>query len=74
LGLERNELREIRWDRYETLRRLHDITNLATKHTHIPPEFQALYIEAQEVLKKAVQDDAQFAAMARAAIASGFSI
>lgn len=66
LGLERPELSEVRYDRYETLRLIYV---LAHANPALPESAQA-----QDLLNRAVLDSAQFASMARSAIASQFSI
>ncbi len=57
LGLRREELREVRFDRYQMLSTL---KNVATPFPDDP-----LGREARQILEKAVQDSAQYASMAR---------
>lgn len=66
LGLDRPKLSEVRWDRYEALRLINVLANLDTP---IPES-----LEARAYLDTAVQDASEFASMARAAIAVGFSV
>lgn len=66
LGLERAELSEIRYDRYEKLRLIYF---LATADPRAPES-----AEAQALLDRAVQRSAEFAAMVRAAVESRFLI
>lgn len=62
LGLNRPELSEMRFDSYQRLKVLFAISRLG-----IPES-----AEAQAVLDASVRDDAQYAGMARAAVAAGF--
>lgn len=66
LGLERTELSEVRYDSYEKLRLL---SVLANANPPLPES-----VEAQDHLNRAVRNSAQFASMARSAIASQFSL
>lgn len=66
LGLRRNELNEIRWDRYEMLRYIYTLANLD------PPIPESA--EARNYLARAQEDSAEFASMARAAVAAAFSV
>lgn len=65
LGLERTELSEVRYDRYEKLRLIYILANA---NPPLPESAQA-----QDHLNRAVRNSAEFASMARSAIASQFS-
>lgn len=65
LGLDRQELNEMRRDRLELLRYVHKVVQIGSM------EEQQV---ARAVLDKAVQDDAPYAAMARAAVCMDFGI
>lgn len=65
LGLGREILNERRRDRIEKLTVLHRLVSL--EHSARQPELIALIQDAKSVLANAVGDDAEFAAMARAA-------
>lgn len=66
LGLNREALIERRRDRYEWIRRLHQMVHA------LPPEaraqIQAEVAEAEALLRRCVKDDAEYTAMARAAL------
>jgi uncharacterized protein (TIGR02646 family) len=66
LGLDRPKLSEVRWDRYEALRLINVLANLDAP---IPES-----VEARAYLNIAVEGASEFASMARAAIAMGFSL
>jgi uncharacterized protein (TIGR02646 family) len=66
LGLERTELSEVRYDRYEKLRLIYI---LAIANPPLPES-----VEAQDHLSRAVRNSAEFASMARSAIGSQFSL
>ena len=66
LGLDRNELNEVRLDSYERLRLIYHLAYADPPQ----PESEA----AKAFLNKAVQTSSQYASMARAAIAARFSI
>ena len=68
LGLNRKELREVRLDHYRMLRTLHELLELAKDF----PDDAATVEKARALLAQAVQSSAQYAGMARAAIACGF--
>jgi uncharacterized protein (TIGR02646 family) len=68
LGLNRSELLEVRLDQYEDLKWLHTIIQLKRL---LPLE---MVKDAQADLDKAVSSRAQYSAMARAAVASGFRV
>jgi len=64
LALDREALNEMRRDRLSKLKTLYRIANLQ------PPIAESA--EARQLLEQAIQDRAEYAAMARAATASGF--
>jgi uncharacterized protein (TIGR02646 family) len=66
LGLERPELSEVRYDRYEKLRLIYVLANA---NPPLPESAQA-----QDHLNRAIRNSAEFASMARSAIASQFSL
>lgn len=63
LGLDRDKLNKARQRHYEYLKRLDEIA-----HSNLP-----MRSDAKALLEKAIQESEQYAAMARAAIASRFS-
>ncbi len=66
LGLDRNELNEIRRDSYEMLKALYRVA-------HINPPLPGISDDAKALLDKAIQASSQFASMARAAVRKQFS-
>ena len=72
LGLGREILNERRRDRLKDLAILHDLVALEGENSK--PEFQQLIAKAKALLEKAVSDSGEFAAMARCAAKSGYTI
>lgn len=66
LGLDRQKLNERRFEHYDKLRLLH---NIARKNPPIPES-----VEARNFLAKAVEDTAEYAGMARAAMNAEFKL
>jgi uncharacterized protein (TIGR02646 family) len=73
LGLDRPILNEMRWDEYSRLKAVYRITEIADRYPD-DPELQSVADDARSILAAEVRSDAQYAGMARAALASGFGL